>query len=236
MKSIHVPAVVACLVSLVACEKSAPPPPPPAAAPAAPAASAALLSPDTAKLNAAGPDSFVVTFTTSKGAFDVMVHRAWSPRGADRVHYLASNGFFEGVRFYRVISGFMAQFGAKGVPAVDAAWNNLRLLDDAVKHSNTRGTLTFATSGPNSRTTQLFINFGNNANLDGMGFSPLGQVKGNGMKVVDSLFAGYGEGAPGGQGPDQGRIGSEGNAYLARDFSKLDSIVTAKVGAEWKKP
>jgi peptidyl-prolyl cis-trans isomerase A (cyclophilin A) len=235
MKPVRALVIAACttLTALASCSEKAPPPPPPP--PPAPVASAALLTPDTAKLSAAGPDSFVVTFTTSRGPFDVKVHRAWAPRGADRLYYLASNGFYDGARFYRVIGGFMAQFGANGKPAVDAAWENLRIPDDPVKHSNVRGTLTFATSGKNSRTTHMFINFGNNARLDASGFSALGQVTGAGMKVVDSLFGGYGEGAPDGQGPTQGRIGAEGNVYLARDFPKLDSIVTAKVTGEWKK-
>lgn len=164
-----------------------------------------------------------------------MVYRAWSPRGADRFHYLAANGFYDGVHFFRVLKGFMAQFGVHGDPSVTAAWERQRLLDDPVKHSNTRGMLTFAmTSAPNTRGTQLFINYGNNAQLDASGFSPLGQVT-KGISVVDSLYGGYGEGAPGGAGPDQSRIVAEGNKYLNRDFPKLDSIVTARVGEEWKK-
>ncbi len=243
MKRLCAVLALAALAALAACEnKPAPPPPPPAtaataataAAPAAPAASAALITPDPAKLSAVDPDSFVVRFTTSRGSFDVKVHRAWAPRGADRLYYLASNGFFDGVRFYRVVSGFMAQFGAHGNPEVARGWDGRRILDDPVKHSNVRGTLTFATGGPNTRTTQLFINYVNNARLDGMGFSPVGAVV-TGMPIVDSLYSGYGEGPPGGQGPDQGRLGSEGNAYLIRDFPKLDSIVTASVTREWKK-
>ena len=240
MKRVYAVLAFAALAALAACEnKPAPAPPPPAAAappaaPATPAASAALLTPDSAKLNATGPDSFVVRFTTSRGSFDVKVHRAWAPRGADRLYYLAANGFFDGVRFYRVISGFMAQFGAHGNPDVARGWDGRNLLDEPVKHSNVRGTLTYAMGGPNSRTTQLFINFANNARLDGMGFSPVGAVV-TGMPVVDSLYSGYGEGAPSGQGPDQGRLGSEGNAYLMREFPKLDSIVAATVTGEWKK-
>jgi peptidyl-prolyl cis-trans isomerase A (cyclophilin A) len=222
------------LVVLAACENKPAPPPPPPAVSSAPAAPAALLTPDPAKLSATGPDSFVVRFTTSRGVFDIKVHRAWAPRGADRLYYLASNGFFDGVRFFRVLSGFMAQFGAHGNPAVARGWDGRSILDDPVKHSNTRGTLTFATAGPNTRTTQLFINYGSNVQLDGQGFSPLGEVV-TGLSAVDSLYSGYGEGAPGGQGPNQGRISSEGNAYLMREFPKLDSIVTATVTGEWKK-
>lgn len=215
------------LATLLAACENAPPPPPPQTA--APTTSAALLTPDTALLNAAGPDSFVVAFTTSRGAFDVKVRRAWAPRGADRLYYLANNGFFEGARFYRVMSGFMAQFGASGRPAVDAAWESRRIPDDPVKHSNARGIVTFATSGKDSRTTHLFINFVNNAPLDGMAFAPVGEVTGQGMTVVDAIFPGYGE------QPDQAHIASDGNAYLAREFPKLDSIVTTRVTAEWKK-
>jgi peptidyl-prolyl cis-trans isomerase A (cyclophilin A) len=219
---------------LAACENKPAPPPPPPAVPAPPAAPAALLTPDPAKLDAAGPDSFVVHFTTSRGVFDVKVRRAWAPRGADRLYYLASNGFFDGIRFFRVLSGFMAQFGAHGSPDVARGWEGRRIPDDPVKHSNKRGTLTFATAGPNTRTTQLFVNFGNNAQLDAQGFAPLGDVA-KGMSIVDSLYSGYGEGAPAGRGPDQGRIGMEGNAYLMREFPKLDSIVTATVTGEWKR-
>jgi peptidyl-prolyl cis-trans isomerase A (cyclophilin A) len=234
MKSASALLALAAIAGLAACEKAAPPPPPPPSTSPAPTASAALLTPDSAKLAAAGPDSFVVRFTTSRGAFDVKVHRAWAPRGADRVYYLAGNGFFDGVRFYRVIAGFMAQFGAHGNPAVAGAWEGHAFPDDPVKQSNTRGMLTFATAGPNTRTTQLFINFGDNRQLDGMGFAPLGRVT-SGMPVVDSLYSGYGEGPPTGSGPDQGRLGLEGNAYLMKEYPKLDSIVTARVTGEWKR-
>jgi peptidyl-prolyl cis-trans isomerase A (cyclophilin A) len=146
-----------------------------------------------------------------------------------------SNGFFDGVRFFRVLDGFMAQFGVSGDTTVSRVWRDLHLTDDPVTQSNTRGRLTFATAGPNTRTTQLFINFGNNASLDKTGFSPIGEVS-NGMNVVDSLYSGYGEGNEGGgRGPAQGRLGTEGNAYLKKDFPKLDFIVTARVAQEWKK-
>jgi peptidyl-prolyl cis-trans isomerase A (cyclophilin A) len=128
-----------------------------------------------------------------------------------------------------VLPGFMAQFGMSGDTAVNRAWKDLSFTDDPVKHSNTRGMLTFANrGGPGTRANQLFINFGNNANLDGMMFSPIGEVR-NGMSVVDSIYSGYGE------SPDQGRINAEGNAYLNKDFPKLDYIVTARISQEWKK-
>jgi peptidyl-prolyl cis-trans isomerase A (cyclophilin A) len=197
-------------------------------------ASAALLTPDPVRLAAPAPDSFVVRVTTSRGPFDVKVHRDWAPLGADRLYYLIGAGFYDNVRFYRVISGFMAQFGASGDTAVARAWRDRRITDDPVRHRNERGALTFATAGPDTRTTQLFINYSNNQQLDGMGFAPLGEVI-NGMPVVDSLYNGYGEGAPGGNGPSQGRLQSEGNAYLIREFPKLDYIVTARVSQEWGK-
>jgi peptidyl-prolyl cis-trans isomerase A (cyclophilin A) len=183
----------------------------------------ALLHPDPAALAAPAPDSFRAVFETSKGNFVVQVHRDWAPLGADRFYHLVRLGYFDDARFFRVISGFMAQFGLHGDPRVNAAWEALRIADDSVKQTNRRGTITFATAGPNTRTTQLFINYANNANLDAMGFAPIGEVV-RGMEVVDALYAGYGEGPPGGRGPDQFRIGSEGNAYLTREFPQLDFV------------
>ena len=122
----------------------------------------------------------------------------------------------------------MVQFGLNGDPNVSAQWRQARINDDPVKQSNSRGMVTFATAGPNTRTTQVFINFADNARLDGMGFAPFGQVV-SGMNVVDSLYSGYGEGAPSGRGPDQGRVQQEGNAYLTKDFGKLDYIKKASI-------
>ncbi len=192
---------------------------------------------DPAKAQERAPSAFRVRFDTTKGAFVVEVHRDWAPRGADRFYNLAKVGFFDEVRFFRVIAGFMVQFGIQGEPAVAAVWREAQIQDDPVKQSNRRGMVTFATAGPNTRTTQVFINFKDNAGLDAQGFAPFGQVV-EGMSVVDSLYAGYGEGGPGG-GPDQGRLQMEGNAYLKRDFPKLDVVKTAKViatpGAEASK-
>jgi peptidyl-prolyl cis-trans isomerase A (cyclophilin A) len=186
-----------------------------------------LLSP--ASLNATAPGQYQVRFQTSKGDFVVEVHRDWAPNGADRFYNLVSNGFYDGVRFFRVIPGFMAQFGVNGDPQVSARWRNATILDDPVVGSNTRGTLSFAATGrPNSRTTQVFINFGDNANLDGMGFAPFGEVV-DGMDVVDQLYSGYGEGAPNGQGPDQNRVQAQGNEYLQSDFPQLDYIEKATI-------
>ena len=191
-----------------------------------------LLTPNTADLERAAPDSFVVTFATSRGAFDVLVRRAWAPRGVDRLHYLVNAHYYDGVRFFRVVKGFVAQFGLHGDTAVGNAWRTHRFADDSVRVSNARGTLTFATGGPNTRTTQLFLNLADNRRLDATGFAPLGAIV-SGMAVVDSLYDGYGEGAPRGAGPDQGRLAREGNAYLVAAFPKLDSILTARVARHW---
>ena len=182
-----------------------------------------------AALNEQAPATFKANFDTSKGTFVIDVHRDWAPQGADRFYNLVKNGFYDDVRFFRVISGFMAQFGIHGDPAVASAWRNAQIKDDPVKQSNKRGFVTFATSGPNTRTTQLFINFGDNAALDKQGFSPFGQVT-TGMDVVDKIYNGYGEGAPRGKGPDQGRVQSEGNTYLTKEFPRLDYIKAATIG------
>jgi peptidyl-prolyl cis-trans isomerase A (cyclophilin A) len=192
-------------------------------------ASSALTNPDKAAIAAPAPDSFRVEFETSKGNFTVVAHRDWAPRGVDRFYHLVQLGFFDEVRFFRVLNGFMAQFGMNGNPDVTAAWEPLELEDDPVKMENTRGRVSFAMGGPNSRTTQLFINYVDNRNLDGMGFAPIGEVVGTGMAVVDSLYGDYGEGPPGGPGPDQGRIAAQGNAYLNQSFPKLDYIRRARI-------
>jgi peptidyl-prolyl cis-trans isomerase A (cyclophilin A) len=185
-------------------------------------------NPASADMKAEAPAEFQVRFETSRGDFVLLVHRDWAPLGADRFYNLARSGYFDGVRFFRVLTGFVAQFGMHGDPGVGKAWFDARIADDPVKHSNTRGTITFATAGPNTRTTQLFINFGNNNMLDGQGFAPFGEVI-QGMDVVDALHAGYGEGPPRGRGPDQGRIRNEGNAYLEKDFPQLDYVKSARI-------
>jgi len=186
-----------------------------------------LAHPTTEALAQHAPDTVRVRFETSKGPFVIEAYRAWAPNGVDRFYQLAKMGFFDNVRFFRVINGFMAQFGLHGDPGVVAAWQDRAIPDDQVMHHNERGTVTFAAKGsPNSRGTQLFINYRDNSNLDGMGFAPIGVVT-QGMNVVDSLYSGYGEGAPDGQGPDQFRAQREGNAYLQRDFPKLDYVVKA---------
>jgi peptidyl-prolyl cis-trans isomerase A (cyclophilin A) len=183
---------------------------------------------DPASLNEQAPAVFKAKFDTSKGAFVIEVHRDWAPRGADRFYNLVKNGFYNDARFFRVVSDFMVQFGINGNPKVSATWREASIPDDAVKQSNKRGFITFATSGPNSRTTQVFINFSDNGTLDDRGFAPFGRVV-SGMSVVDALYADYGEGAPRGSGPEQGRIQREGNAYLKKDFAKLDYIKRASI-------
>jgi len=192
------------------------------------ARAAASTAATAAALRETAPAAFRVRFETSAGSFTVAVHRDWAPLGADRFYNLARSGYFDGVRFFRVLPGFVAQFGMHGDPAVTRAWFTQRFPDDPVRHTNARGTVTFATSGPDSRTTQLFINYGDNAPLDARGFAPLGEVV-EGMEVVDRFYAAYGEGAPQGRGPDQGRIRTEGNAYLERDYPRLDYVKRATV-------
>lgn len=194
----------------------------PATAPAGP--SAALTKPDSAALSAPSPDKYTVVFTTSKGDVEVAVERALAPLGADRLYYMANNGFFTGARFFRVVPGFMAQFGLSGIPEVDAAFDKFPLKDDPRKMSNSKGTLAFATAGPNTRTTQMFINLVDNGpQLDHQGFAPVGKVA-VGMDVVEKLLSGYGE-----TSNVQDMIMSKGNQYLSTHFPELDSIVTAKV-------
>jgi peptidyl-prolyl cis-trans isomerase A (cyclophilin A) len=182
-----------------------------------------------AGLTEQAPARFKASFDTSQGTFVVDVHRDWAPLGADRFYNLVKSGYFDDVRFFRVIPGFMAQFGIHGNPGVSSAWTSARIQDDPVKQSNKRGFVVFATAGPNTRTTQLFINFGDNGNsLDKQGFAPFGEVT-TGMSVVDKLYSGYGEGQPQGGGPSQGALTSGGNAYLAKSFPKLDYIKTATI-------
>ena len=173
------------------------------------------------------PGQYTVELDTTKGAIVIEVRRDWAPNGADRFYELVQNGYFTDVAFFRVVSGFMAQAGISGDPALNTAWREKRIPDDPVKASNMRGTVTFATSGPDSRTTQFFINFSDNSRLDGMGFAPFGKVKD--MAPVDALYDGYGEGAPRGRGPSQGQMQTQGNAYLKASFPKLDYIKSARI-------
>ena len=194
----------------------------------APAAVATPTFTDPAKLTAVAPETFKAQFNTTKGKIIIEVTRSLAPNGADRFYNLVRSGVFTDIAFFRVIPGFMCQFGIHGDPAVSAKWREANIADDPVKGSNTRGAITFATAGPGTRTTQLFINFGDNTGLDGQGFSPFGKVV-EGMDIVDKINGEYGEGAPGGNGPSQGRIQTEGNAYLKKDFPNLDYIKSASI-------
>lgn len=194
-----------------------------AAASAASGPPPALLHP--AKLAAKAPASYTAVFRTTKGTFAVTVRRAEAPRGADRFYNLVRSRFFDGVEFFRVHKGFVVQFGISPYPAVSKAWLNADIRDDQVRAHNAPGTVTFAaTSAPNSRTTQLFVNLADNSFLDAQGFAPVGRVT-SGMAVVKRLYAGYGE-AP---SNDQQQIAEQGNAFLKKRFPKLDSIVTARL-------
>src|SRR5579864_2845449 len=190
---------------------------------ATPAPPPALLHP--ASLKAKAPTTFAVEFDTTKGKFVVSVHRSLAPRGADRFYNLVKAHFFDGNEFFRVVKGFVVQFGISGYPKVSAAWQNANIADDPVKGSNTVGTITYADAGPNTRTTQVFINLANNAaNLDGQGFAPFGKVTA-GMAVVNRLYAGYDD-TPTNLQP---QIASQGNAFLKKRFPKLDSVIRARI-------
>lgn len=171
------------------------------------------------------PAAFAVKLSTTTGDIVIDVTRDWSPNGADRFLELVEKGYYTDVVFFRVIAGFMAQVGVHGDPAMNRKWRDNKIRDDSVEKSNTRGMVSFATSGRNSRTTQFFINLDDNSNLDGMGFSPFGRVRD--MIAVDKLYAGYGEGAPKGVGPSQQRLHQGGNAYLKKEFPRLDYIKSA---------
>lgn len=176
-----------------------------------------------AALKEQAPATFKALFETSAGNFVIEVHRAWAPNGADRFYNLVKNGFYDGCRFFRVMPNFMAQFGMNGSPSIQSVWANANIPDDPVKQSNKRGYVTFAqTPAPNSRSTQIFINFGDNGSLDSQRFAPFGRVV-TGMDVVDKIYSGYGE------QPNQGSIQMEGNAYLQKAFPKLDSIKKATI-------
>jgi peptidyl-prolyl cis-trans isomerase A (cyclophilin A) len=174
------------------------------------------------EMNEKAPNTFQVLFDTSKGEFVVEVTRAWAPLGADRFYNLVKNGYYDNCRFFRVVKGFMVQFGINGDPQLNAVWRSARIQDDRGSQSNKRGSITFAHAGPNSRTTQLFINYADNTFLDAQGFPPFGQVI-SGMETVDAINDEYGE------NPDQRRIQLEGNAYLEQAFPNLDFVNTAVI-------
>ena len=194
---------------------------PAAAAPAAKAGN--LLKPAT--LNEKAPEKYEVKFKTTRGDFTVLVKREWSPLAADRFYNLVKAHFYDNTAFFRVVPGFVVQFGISDRPAVSAAWKHTEIHDDPVTQTNKRGTLSFATSGPNTRTTQIFINLKDNLRLDGMGFSPFAVVEGDGMNVVEMMYEGYGDSA----GPDQEQIEKQGTPYLKKGWPKLDYIVSASL-------
>ena len=183
---------------------------------------------DPAQATETAPDSFKVKFTTTVGDFVIEAKRDWSPNGVDRLFNLVKIGYYKDVAFFRVISGFMVQFGIHGDPRVNTVWRDAKLKDDPVKESNKPGYVTFAMAGPDTRTSQLFINFGDNSRLDGMKFSPIAKVV-EGMEVVNKIYSGYGEGAPRGRGPSQGLMQSKGNSYLKEAFPKMDYIKNAEI-------
>lgn len=187
----------------------------------------ALLQP--ANFAERAPATFNVVLDTTAGEVRMSVTRAWSPNGADRFYNLVRAGYYTNVAFFRVMEGFMGQTGIHGDPRVNAAWRNANIQDDPVVEHNTRGMVSYAMAGPGTRTTQFFINLADNTNLDDMGFSPFARVDESSMAVVGRIYSGYGEGAPSGRGPAQGRLQSEGNAYLQAEFPLMDYIRAARI-------
>lgn len=185
----------------------------------------ALLLPGSDRSSLTAPAVFRAKFETTKGNFVMEVHRDWAPSGADRFYYLVRNGFYDDTRFFRVVEGFVVQFGLSGDPKISTQWREAFIQDDSVKQSNQRGFVSYAMGGPHTRSTQVFVNFKDNTSLDTRGFAPFAQVV-EGLDVVDSLYRGYGE------QPSQAKIRNEGNAYLDREFPKLDKIVRAYVVEE----
>ena len=187
-----------------------------------------LMNP--AALNEKAPDTYQAKFDTSRGTIVIQVRRAWAPLGADRFYNLVKNGYYDDCRFFRVIYGFAAQVGINGDPKINAVWAQAPIQDDPVKQSNRKGYVSFAKGNmPNTRTTQIFINLSDeNVILDGMGFAPFGTVV-KGTTIMNELYYDYGEGPPQGRGPDQGLISIQGNAYLEKEFPKLDYIKSASI-------
>ena len=188
-----------------------------------------LLRPDASYWNEPSPPEYRVSVETTKGTFVIAVTRALAPRGADRFYRLVRTGYFDDSRFFRVVPGFIAQFGIPGDPAITRAWKDRRMPDDSARASNVRGAIAYAMTGPNTRTTQLFISLVDNSRIDVQGFAPIGRVV-SGMEVVDQLYGGYGETAGGGmRAGRQERMMNEGNEHLDRDFPNLDRLIKARV-------
>lgn len=197
-----------------------------------------LLAPEPRRLTAIAPDSFDVLVESSRGPFTVRARRHWSPLGVDRFHYLVKHRYYDQARFFRVVGGFVAQWGLSGDPAINAAWEGKDIPDEPVRASNTRGRVAYARGGPNTRSVQLYINYGDNSRLDTLntfGFPPIAEVV-VGMEVVDSLTFEYGgtrtDRKP---GPSQDSIRVVGNAYLARYFPRLDYIRNARITRTWRR-
>ncbi|MCA9555138.1 MAG: peptidylprolyl isomerase [Myxococcales bacterium] len=184
---------------------------------------------DPSALPAPAPETFTVLLETTRGALHVDVERALAPLGADRFYGLVQAGYYDDVAFFRVVPGFVAQVGIHGDPAVNKIWRKAPFRDDPVRAENLPGTVTFATSGKDARTTQFFINLRDNRRLDAMGFAPFGRVRE--LEVAEALYSGYGESPPGGKGPMQGELHRQGNAYLRAGWPELDYIVRARVVA-----
>jgi len=174
------------------------------------------------------PEQYRVRLETSKGDVIIEVYREWAPRGADQFHYLVQNRFYDGASFYRVVRNFVAQFGINPDPKIQNLYGQMTIRDDEVHQSNKKGFVSFAQAGPDSRTTQVFINLDDNESLDEQGFAPFGQVV-EGMENVERLWNSYGEMAPRGSGPDPTAIEREGGAYLSREFPRLDTIIQAAI-------
>jgi peptidyl-prolyl cis-trans isomerase A (cyclophilin A) len=185
----------------------------------------ALLHPG--QLTKKAPQLFDVTFHTTKGDFTVSVHRTWAPRGADRFYNLVKNHFYDGQRIFRVVPGFVVQFGISPFPDVSKAWQDAAIQDDTITVHNERGAVTFAAAGPNTRTTQVFIDLGSNLQLDSEQFAPFGAVT-DGMSVVDKLYSGYGDKPT----PHQPEMENQGKAYFEKNWPKLDTILSTKVANE----
>jgi cyclophilin family peptidyl-prolyl cis-trans isomerase len=175
------------------------------------------------------PDSLLVRLSTSRGEIDVLLRAAWAPHGVQRAYEAFASGYYDGARFFRTIRAFVAQFGIAADTARSLAWRERAIPDDSVRQTNRRGTLVFAAGGPNTRTVQLFFNLRDNSRLDAFGFAPIGEIV-RGLDALDALYTGYGDGAT---APDQGRLGREGEPYLAAEFPLLDRIVSARVVRTW---
>lgn len=190
-----------------------------------------LTSPGDTFFHAVAPDTFIARFETSRGNFFIQVVRGWAPIGADRFYNLVRAGFYDDTRFFRVVPGFIAQWGINGDSAVNAAWARACIHDDPIRRPNVRPAVSFAFGKPHTRTTQVFFNYGVNWRLDEADFAPFGEVIAGG-EVMDSLYAGYGDTPPRGDGPDAVRAMRDGNRYLDAEFPELDRIIRARVVAE----